>query len=613
VRRPVRPRSERMTTRALQLRCAGAALWLALLAPARAEDRGAADWPRWGGRNWVSMVCPQRGLPDEVAPGEWRKGDGPPQWGGLVHDMSSARNLKWARPLGPPMGPGVCYGSPVVASGRVLIGCDGSAEDDRFVFPPGYFTTQRFGRGTNLLKRAALLCLDEATGRLLWQYNVNGHATYTKIPESQIRVGVCNSPVVEGDRVYFVGYQNEVMCLDLAGQANGNQGPFLDEREHFRNHWPGGADASAGAKQPPRAKKDPAPAGYLPDGTLARLAPTDADVLWMYHIPRELGFTFDCAAASSPLLYKDRLYVGTCVGIADKGPNNHKKCQTPAAPALIVLDKRTGRLLATADEGIASRVQHGSWCSPSLLEISGRRLILFGGGDEWCYAFDPEPQPGTERSYPAERPEWGQITIPASVGVLRCVWKFNANGDNTRPYSYYHASREMTGAVIGTPACDGRRVYVNVGVDWSKPCKGLLSCYDATGSGDIGTSGRVWLCDAVGPSISTPAVAGGLAFTCDFGGHVHCVDAATGKLLWSHRLKGAVHSSPLVADGKVYVGSGGGELAILKADRNKTLLRQVSFSGPRCRNGIEATPVAANGVLYVPTHTVLYAFAARPR
>lgn len=544
------------------------------------------DWPRWGGRNWVNLVSAERDLPDAVAPGEWRAAADPPQGGRLVHDPAKAVNLKWAAPLGLPMGKGVCYGAPVVAQGKVLVGCDGSAVDPRYVYPEDYFTTLRFSAKNNRMKRGALLCLDAATGGLVWQYNVNGHPKYSKVPESQYRVGVANSPVVEGDRVYVVGYEDEVMCLDLKGQADGNQGPFLDEREHFRNHWP--------------------PEGQ--DGRLDRLEPSDADVLWMYHIPRELGLTFDCAAASSPLVYNDRIYVGTCLGIAHKGPNNHRKCETPDAPALIVLDKHTGRLLAAENEGIAARVEHGSWSGPSLVMAGGRPLILFGGGDEFCYAFDPEPAPGRERTYAAEDPADGTITIPASVGILRCVWTFNANGDNATPYAFHKASREMAGAVIGTPVCAADRVFVNVGVDWSKPSKGILSCYDATGSGDVSRSGRVWLCEAVGPSCSTPAAAGGLVFTGDYGGNLHCVDAATGRPLWTQKLRGAIHASPLVADGKVYIGSSFGDFAILKAQREKSVLCETSFSGRSCRNGIEASAVAANGVLYVPTHTVLYAF-----
>jgi outer membrane protein assembly factor BamB len=534
------------------------------------------------------MVSDETGLPDGVSPGQWRPGGDRPEWGMKAHDASSAVNLKWAAPLGVPMGDGVCYGTPVVSQGRVLIGCDGSAYDRRFVQPTNYFTDCRFAAPDMYLKRAGLLCFDAQTGRLQWQYNVNGHVTYTQVPGSQCRVGICNSPAVEGHLAYFVGYQNEVMCVDLDAHTDGNDGHFREEADYLRTQWP---------------------VGRQPQTALERLEPSDTDIVWMYHIPRRLGVTFDCAPASSPLIYRDRVYVGTSVGVSHKGRNHHRKSATPEAPALIVLDKNTGQLLAVENDGIASRVLHGAWSSPSLAVVGGKPLILFGGGDRYCYAFDPEPGPGRERTYASPVADGGQVTIPRSVGVLRCVWRFDANGDNRFWYDWYVSTPHMPGAVMGSPVCLGNRVYVNVGVDWSRQARGLLSCYDASRVGEISKSGRIWISKAVGRSCSTPAVSGGLVFTADYDRKVHCIDAATGASLWEHRLKGAIHASPLVADGKVYIGSSAGDFVILRASREKAVLCEVSFSGEGCRNGIESSAVAANGVLYVATQTVLYAFA----
>jgi hypothetical protein len=42
-------------------------------------------------------------------------------------------------------------------------------------------------------------------------------------------IGICPPPTVEGDRVYILTNRSEVLCLDLNGQADGNDGPFLGE------------------------------------------------------------------------------------------------------------------------------------------------------------------------------------------------------------------------------------------------------------------------------------------------------------------------------------------------------------------------------------------------
>ena len=85
----------------------------------------------------------------------------------------------------------------------------------------------------------------------------------------------------------------------------------------------------------------------------------------------------------------------------------------------------------------------------------------------------------------------------------------------------------------------------------------------------------------------------------------YSIDAETGNPLWTHQMKGEVWGSALVADGKVYVGSKGGEFCILAAGKEKKVLATVDL-GTAC-NG---TPVAANGVLYITGANTLYAVQA---
>jgi outer membrane protein assembly factor BamB len=61
-------------------------------------------------------------------------------------------------------------------------------------------------------------------------------------------------------------------------------------------------------------------------------------------------------------------------------------------------------------------------------------------------------------------------------------------------------------------------------------------------------------------------------------------------------------SSPLVADGKVYVATRQGEFLVFAARKEKRLLSSINLGSP-----VSGTPVAANGVLYVTTMKQLYA------
>jgi outer membrane protein assembly factor BamB len=102
--------------------------------------------------------------------------------------------------------------------------------------------------------------------------------------------------------------------------------------------------------------------------------------------------------------------------------------------------------------------------------------------------------------------------------------------------------------------------------------------------------------------MSTAAVADGLVFIADAGRKVHCLDAATGKPCWSQETKGDFWASPLVADGKVYIGSKKGDFWVFAASREKKILATIDF-----KKGISGTATAANGVLHVATMTDLFA------
>jgi outer membrane protein assembly factor BamB len=150
-------------------------------------------------------------------------------------------------------------------------------------------------------------------------------------------------------------------------------------------------------------------------------------------------------------------------------------------------------------------------------------------------------------------------------------------------------------------------VYVNIGQDPAHGTgAGHLVCIDPRGSGDITKSGLVWSCRQIDRSISTVAIADGLLFTAAIAGTVHCVDAHTGERHWTYDARSPIWGSPLAADGKVYIGTTAGELLILAASRQMRLIHRAGLGGK-----LYATPVAANGVLYVATSSHLLAASVK--
>ncbi|MBI3191222.1 MAG: PQQ-binding-like beta-propeller repeat protein, partial [Pedosphaera parvula] len=160
--------------------------------------------------------------------------------------------------------------------------------------------------------------------------------------------------------------------------------------------------------------------------------------------------------------------------------------------------------------------------------------------------------------------------------------------------------------VNATPVFYKNRVYVAVGQDPEHgEGVGNLTCIDATKTGDITKTGKLWEFKGIHRSISTVSIdpQTGLLFVADFSGFIHCLDAETGKLYWTHDMKAHMWGSTMVADGKLYAGDEDGDFVVMEAGKAKKLLSETNLGSP-----VYSTPVVANGVIYVASNTHLYAF-----
>ena len=155
----------------------------------RASDPGTGDWPMWGGTPDRNMVSNMKGLPTE--------------W-----DVKTKKNVKWVAELG-----SQSYGNPVVAGGMVFVGTNNELLRD---------PKQAGDRGV-------LMAFRESDGEFLWQQ------THAKLESGRANdwpfQGVASSPLVEGERLYYVSNRGVVFCLDIKGfRDNENDGPVTDEK-----------------------------------------------------------------------------------------------------------------------------------------------------------------------------------------------------------------------------------------------------------------------------------------------------------------------------------------------------------------------------------------------
>ncbi len=435
------------------------------------------------------------------------------------------------------------YGNPTVAKGKIFLGTNNETPRS-----PKY-------KGDYSM----LMCFDESTGTFQWQLAIPKLGA-GKVSDWEY-LGLCSSPAVDGDRVFICTNRNEVVATTLEAAGKENAGPFKDEAKY-----------SAGPGKPP-----------IPSDS------TDGDIVWKYDMREELGVFPHNITSSAPLIVGNKVYANTSNG----QDWSHLNIPSPQAPTLVVLDKATGKYLGEEHSGVSTRLMHGSWSSPAYGEVNGKGMIFHGGGDGFIYAFDPEPQKGDDEIKP-----------------LKEIWRFDLNppehktDKNGKAFKYPDPNGPCE--IIASPVFWKNRIYGCVGQDPEHgDGVGILNCIDATKTGDITKTGKLWSYDKIGRAISTVSIsADGLLFIAEYAGKVHCLDAETGKVHWVHDAQAHIWGSTLVADGKVYIGTEDGTFFVFAADKEKKLISQANFGEP-----IYGTPIAANGVLYVQTPTHLYAIA----
>ena len=511
----------------------------------------AEDWPQWGYGPNRNMASDAKNLPLSFGPGK-------PKDGSRQIDMSTTRNVKWALVLG-----SQTYGNPVISGGKIIVGTnDGMLTDDRFKKTRG----------------GLVICCDAETGKTLWQLVVPRFETKDKkFNLDHLNLGICNSATIEGDRAYIISSRGDVLCLDMNGQADGNDGPFKDEGQYM-----------VAKGQPP-----------------AKINKSDADIIWRYNMITELPVWPQDALSCAVLVHGDFIYAGTSNGV----DQSHINVPYPDAPSMIVLNKKTGKLLAKDDEKIGRRMLHGQWSSPAMGKVGGKTLVFYGAGDGTLYAFEAlSKAPGAQK--------------PAT---LKKAWQYDCNprdyrfrADSTKIlYQRIHGTARNTTRgegpceIIGTPVLHKGRIYVTIGQDPRHGTgKGCLSCVDAA------TGKKIWESRDVERSLSTCSIYDGLLYIADYTGNLHCFDPDTGKRLWVHhtdpeygkwilKTNSPLWSSTFAADGKVYLGTEKKELWVFQAGREKKILNRI-----RLLEKMSNTPITAGGILYLATGRYLYAVTA---
>jgi outer membrane protein assembly factor BamB len=295
----------------------------------------------------------------------------------------------------------------------------------------------------------------------------------------------------------------------------------------------------------------------------------DADVLWRFDMMEEVGAFPHNMSNASPVSHGDLIFVNTSNGQDE----SHVNVPSPKAPAIIAINKTTGKL-AWEDNPVEDRILHGQWSSPAVATIGDTVQVIVGQGDGWVRG---------NNAVTGER-----------------LWEFDTNPKD----SVWPKTRNE---VISTPVIHDGIVYIANGQDPEHgEGVGHLYAIDPTKRGDITTTGLVWHYDKIRRSISTAAVHDGIVYFADFSGFLHALDAKTGQVYWTHDMFAAVWGSPLVVEGRVYLGDEDGDITILQAGRELKVIGEMNMG-----SSVYATPVPANGSLFISGRNQLFALSLK--
>jgi len=147
---------------------------------------------------------------------------------------------------------------------------------------------------------------------------------------------------------------------------------------------------------------------------------------------------------------------------------------------------------------------------------------------------------------------------------------------------------------LNAPPCNTKRTNVD----------GLVVALDAK-------TGKIRWRRTIGPSESSPLVANGLVYVGDWRGFLYAFAARTGKRLWSYRTGAQVKGAVAVSGRRLYVGSYDGHVYALYARTGRLIWR--ASGQPRLGGHGEfySTPAAAYGRVYIgSTDGKVYSFGA---
>lgn len=276
--------------------------------------------------------------------------------------------------------------------------------------------------------------------------------------------------------------------------------------------------------------------------------------IWSRDIQKEYGeFGLNWGYASSPLLFEDSLYIQVLHGMKTDDPSYVLRINKATGKNVWKVERPTNAIKESPD----------SYTTPALLKYAKTVEIVITGGD---VVTGHDPATGKE------------------------LWR--VNGLNPDNHPFYR--------IVASPVVSGDMIYAPTRV---KP----LLAIRAGGRGDITETHRAWSFQN-GPDVPTPVTDGKYFYVVDDRGVMWCLDAKTGEAIYGpQRIKtGTYSSSPVLADGKLYITNEDGLTTVVRAGPKFEVLAENSLN-----DYCLSSPAISEGQIFIRTTQHLYCIGKR--
>lgn len=291
-------------------------------------------------------------------------------------------------------------------------------------------------------------------------------------------------------------------------------------------------------------------------GTLLSLS-REGKVLWERSLGEDFGLlTTHGGRTVSPIVDGDLVILsGVAFVWGEHGRGAHR---------FMAFDKRTGETIYISAPG--GRPYDTTYAPLIIVNVDGTRLLIEGASDGMVHAI--KPQTGES------------------------VWKYEIS------------KRGINSGVV----VYGRNAIVThseENIDSTE--MGMIASVDAGGRGEIKKEQVKWSNYGWMGGFSSPVIDGDRVYQVDNSANLGAFDLNTGKQLWRLTLGTVQKASPVLADGKLYVGTESGKFFILKPSATGCeILDQKQLGTEQQPEVIVASVAVSNGRIYLVSDSNLY-------